>query len=132
MEQDKTESLQGAQNGKGADIFNACDQEEEADTQVMRVELHTHAHARQDANGLKETRRSEIEGARPWGKREGQLQPANAILRKGWAGIEACVESFIPAPGHHSPPACLFGNGSCCKLRAGATHGSSASAGISI
>ena len=96
MEQDKTESLQGAQNGKGADIFNACDQEEEADTQVMRVELHTHAHARHDANGLKETRRSEIEGARPWGKREGQLQAANAILRKGWAGMGRALNLSFP------------------------------------
>ncbi len=63
-----TENLQGAQNGKGAHLFHACDQEGEEDSRGMRVEIHTHAH---DANRLKETRRSDTEGARQCGKREG-------------------------------------------------------------
>jgi hypothetical protein len=100
-EQDKTESLQGAQNGKGADIFYACDQEEEEeDSRGIPFELHTHdpinAHERHDANGLKETRRSEVEGGRQWGKREVQLQAANAILRKGWAGMGRALNLSFP------------------------------------
>ena len=96
MEQDTTENLQGAQNGKGANVFHACDQEEVGDSHGTHVELHTHAHARHDANGLKETRHNEVEGGRQWGKREGQLQPANAILRKGWAGMGRALNLSFP------------------------------------